>query len=113
MAMVEANEFISSIFPLEKVCIEIAREGVTGSPQNAITELWGEQEAQVLYDRRNGKQGELSICLLGRHGARTKIVPGDVPGLGNKTCLTFSRDQLTAVMHRQIGSEYVSKLQVS
>jgi hypothetical protein len=51
MAMVEANEFILSIFLLEKVCIEIARERVMGSPQNAITELWGEQVAQVLYDR--------------------------------------------------------------
>jgi hypothetical protein len=49
---VEANEFISSIFLLEKVCIEIAGEWVTGSPKNAITELWGEQVVQVLYDRR-------------------------------------------------------------
>jgi hypothetical protein len=48
---VEANEFISSIFKLEKVCIEIAGEWVMGNPQNAITELWGEQVAQVLYDR--------------------------------------------------------------
>ena len=52
MAAVEANEFISSIFPLEKVCIEITGEQVTGSPKNAITELWGEQVTQVLYDRR-------------------------------------------------------------
>jgi hypothetical protein len=52
MAVVEANEFILSIFPLEKVCIEIARERVTGSPKNAITELWGEHVAQVLYDRQ-------------------------------------------------------------
>ncbi len=51
MATVEANEFISSIFPLEKVCVEIAGKWVAGSPQNAITELWGEQVAQVLYDR--------------------------------------------------------------
>ncbi len=51
MATVEANEFISSIFPLEKVCIEITGEQVTGSPKNAITELWGEQVVQVLYDR--------------------------------------------------------------
>ncbi len=42
MAAVEAN-FISSIFPLEKVCIEIAGEWVTGSPKNTITDLWGEQ----------------------------------------------------------------------
>jgi hypothetical protein len=33
MAAVKANEFISIIFPLEKVCIEIAREWVTGSPK--------------------------------------------------------------------------------
>jgi hypothetical protein len=52
MAMVEANKFISSIFPSEKVCIETAGEQVTGSPKNAITELWGEQVAQVLYDRQ-------------------------------------------------------------
>ncbi len=52
IAAVEANEFISSIFPLEKVYVEIAGEQVTGSPKNAITELWGEQVAQVLYDRQ-------------------------------------------------------------
>jgi hypothetical protein len=33
IAAVEANEFISSIFLSEKVCIEIARERVTGSPK--------------------------------------------------------------------------------
>jgi hypothetical protein len=42
MAAVEANEFISSIFLSEKVCVEIAREWITGFPKNAITELWGE-----------------------------------------------------------------------
>ncbi len=52
MAAVEANEFISCIFPSEKICVEIAGERVTGSPKNAITELWGEQVVQVLYDRR-------------------------------------------------------------
>ncbi len=52
MAALEANKFISSIFPLEKVRIEITGERVTGSPKNAITELWGEQVTQVLYDRR-------------------------------------------------------------
>jgi hypothetical protein len=51
IAAVEANGFISSIFPLEKVCMEIAGERVTGSPKTAITELWGEQVAQALYDR--------------------------------------------------------------
>jgi hypothetical protein len=52
MATIEANEFISSIFPTEIVCVEIAGEWVTGSPKNAITDFWGEQVAQVLYDRR-------------------------------------------------------------
>ncbi len=51
IATVEANEFISSIFLLEKVCVEISGEQVTGSPKNAITELWKEQVAQELYDR--------------------------------------------------------------
>ncbi len=32
--------------------MEIFGEGVTGSPKIAITELWGEQVAQTLYDRR-------------------------------------------------------------
>ncbi len=104
IAMVEANEYISSILPLEKVCVEIARERVTGSPKSAIAELWGEQVAQVLYDRRG---------VLGGHGAYYEIVPGDVAHLGNKTCLTFSRDQSTADTHRQISFECVSKLQVS
>jgi hypothetical protein len=48
---VEANEFVLSIFPLKKICVEIAGERVTGSPKKAITELWGEQVAQALYDR--------------------------------------------------------------
>jgi hypothetical protein len=33
IAAVEANEFISSIFLLEKVCVKIAGEWVTGSPK--------------------------------------------------------------------------------
>ena len=52
MATEEANEFISSIFLLEKFCVEIAGERVTRSPKNAITELWGQQVAQALYDWR-------------------------------------------------------------
>ncbi len=48
---VEANEFILSILPSEKVCVEISGEQITGSPKNSITELWGEQVAQALYDR--------------------------------------------------------------
>ncbi len=57
-----------------------------------------------------GEQGELTICLLGGHGVCNEIVPEDVPPLGNKTCITFSRDQLTAVMHGQVSSECVFKL---
>jgi hypothetical protein len=45
IAAVETNEFILSIFPSKKVCVEISGETVTGSPQNAITDLWGEQIA--------------------------------------------------------------------
>jgi hypothetical protein len=33
IAFVEANDFISSIFPLEKVFVEITGEWVTGSPK--------------------------------------------------------------------------------
>ncbi len=51
IATVEAHELISSIFPSEKVCVENVGEWVTGSPKNKITELWGEQVAQALYDR--------------------------------------------------------------
>jgi hypothetical protein len=51
MATVEANELISSIFPLERVCVEIAGEWVMGYPKNAIIELWGEQVVQVLFDK--------------------------------------------------------------
>jgi hypothetical protein len=52
IATVETNEFISSIFLSEKVYMEISGERITGSPKNAITELWGEKEAQALYDRQ-------------------------------------------------------------
>jgi hypothetical protein len=58
MAVVEANKFISSIFLLEKVCVKIARERVTGSPKNAITELWEEQVTQILYNRQGGVSKE-------------------------------------------------------
>jgi hypothetical protein len=51
IAAVEANDFISSIFLSKKVSVEISGEQVTGSPKNEITELWGEQVAQALYDR--------------------------------------------------------------
>ncbi len=108
IAVVEANEFISSIFLSEKVCAEITGEGVC-SPQKMQSQRFGKYRWRKYYmTDGDGKQGELPICLHGGHGACYEIVPGDVPHLGN----TFSRDQSTAVMHRQIGSECVSKLQV-
>ncbi len=48
--------------------------------------------ASTVWQMGGGKEGELPICLLGRHGACNEIVPRDVPRLGNKTCITFSRD---------------------
>ncbi len=41
IAAVEANDFISRIFPSEKVCEVISGERITGSLKNATTELWG------------------------------------------------------------------------
>jgi hypothetical protein len=55
-------------------------------------------------------KGELPICLLGGHGAHDEIIPRDFLSLDHKSCLTFLGDQPTAVMHRQIGSECMSKL---
>jgi hypothetical protein len=110
IAAVEANEFISSIFPLEKECVEIARNQVVGSPKNTITELWGEQVAHALYDRWGVVSKENFPFVYGGHRACNEIIPGDILPLGNKTCFTFSRDPSTAVTHRQSGSECVSKL---
>jgi hypothetical protein len=50
VAAVDTNQFITSIFPSERVCVEISGTRVTGSPKSAITELWGEQEAQKLFN---------------------------------------------------------------
>jgi len=52
VAAVDTNQFITSIFPSERVCVEISGTRVTGSPMSAITELWGEKEAQKLFTRR-------------------------------------------------------------
>jgi hypothetical protein len=113
MATLEANEFISRIFPLEKVSIEIAREWVMGSPKNAITELWGEQVAQVLYDRRGVVRTENFPFVYWEGMERVLKSFPEIFHEWVKKHVTFSRDQLTAVTHRQIGSECVSKLQVS
>ncbi len=40
IAAVEANEFTSSIFLSEKVCVEIAGERVTGSPKMQSQSFW-------------------------------------------------------------------------
>jgi hypothetical protein len=48
ISAVHTNEFQSSIFPSEEICVEISGELVTGSPK----ELWGEQISQALYDRQ-------------------------------------------------------------
>jgi hypothetical protein len=39
VAAVNMNQFITSIFPSERVCIEISGTSVTGSPKSAISEL--------------------------------------------------------------------------
>jgi hypothetical protein len=52
VAAVTMNQFITSIFSSEGVCVEIAGTRVTGSPKSAISELWGEQENQKLFDHR-------------------------------------------------------------
>jgi hypothetical protein len=66
IAAVETNEFISSIFRSEKVCVKISGEQVMGSPKNTITELWGEQIAQALYDRRGVVSKENFLLSTGR-----------------------------------------------
>jgi hypothetical protein len=59
--------------------------------------------AQVLYARREVVSKEdFPFVYWEGYGACYEIVPGDVLCLGNKTCLTFSRDQLTAVTHRKL-----------
>jgi hypothetical protein len=113
VAVVEANEVISSIFRLEKVCVEISGKWVTGSPKNAITELWGEQVVQVLYDRWGVVSKENPFVYCEGMESVLKLFPEMFWVWVTKTRLTFSRDQSTAVMHRQIGTECVSKLQVS
>jgi hypothetical protein len=72
--------------------------------------LWRTSSTGTVCQMWGGKQGELPIFLLGGQEACNEIPPGDVQRLGNKTCITFSRDQSTAVTHGHIGSECVSKL---
>ena len=49
VAAVNTDQFITSIFPSERVCVEISGARVTGSTKSAITELWGEQVDQQLF----------------------------------------------------------------
>jgi hypothetical protein len=46
VAAVDTNHFITSIFPSEKVCVEISGTRVTGSPKSAITECWRKRSGQ-------------------------------------------------------------------
>ena len=52
MAAVNSDQFITNIFPSERVCVKISGARVTGSTQSAITELWGEHVAQQLFHWR-------------------------------------------------------------
>jgi hypothetical protein len=72
---VDANDFISSIFLSEKVCVKIAGEWVTGFPQNAISELWGEQVAQALYDRWGVVSKEFPFVYWEGMGRIMKLFP--------------------------------------
>ena len=49
---IKENRFITSVFPLEKVVIQVAGTRVSGSPKAAILELWGEHVARNLFHRR-------------------------------------------------------------
>jgi hypothetical protein len=46
------NRFITGVFPLEKVVIMTDGRRVSGSPKEAILELWGERVAIELFHRR-------------------------------------------------------------
>ena len=46
------NILIESIFPAKSIVIQIAGARVSGSPKEAISELWGEQVARDLFSRR-------------------------------------------------------------
>jgi hypothetical protein len=49
---IKDNRFITSVFPLEKVVIMTDGRRVSGSPKEAILELWGERVAIELFHRR-------------------------------------------------------------
>ena len=59
ISAIEENKFIKSVFPLEKVTICISGSCVSGSPKEAIPELWGEQVAMELFNRRKIVSKEL------------------------------------------------------
>jgi hypothetical protein len=61
-ALIEAithNKFIKSVFPMESIAIQIASGCVASSPNDAISELWGEQVAMELFNRRGVVSKEL------------------------------------------------------
>ena len=50
IAAIKEKKFINSVFPLEKVVICISGSRVSGSPKEAIAELWGKQVAMELFN---------------------------------------------------------------
>jgi uncharacterized protein (DUF697 family) len=53
LAAIAGNNFITSVFPLEKVVIQVAGARISGSPKVAITEEWGKGVAMELFHQRN------------------------------------------------------------
>ncbi len=103
MAAVEANEFISSIFLLEKVCVEITGEWVTGSPKNAITELWGEQVVQVLYDSWGVVSKEnpfvcVCVCVFLASSYEWVTVMHEIPISSAQTMTSFHTLELSSTI---------------
>ena len=51
IAAIEENNLITSVFPLEKIVLQVAGRQVSGSHKAAILELWGEHVARDLFHR--------------------------------------------------------------
>ena len=51
-AAIEENKFITSVFPGEKVSIQVSGVRISGSPKVAITEEWGKRVAIELFHQR-------------------------------------------------------------
>ena len=53
IAAIAGNNFITSVFPFEKVVIQVAGARISGSPKVAITEEWSKGVAMKLFHQRN------------------------------------------------------------